>query len=205
MDKTQPPLTTPFVGRTAGRPNPAPCCDDPLDRARLARRGVRGAEADIAGAGTNRVHRLRRRRPLSFPPTASGCWASPWTPSMVIADTGLVVLTEHLGHGRILSSDGRDFRTYRWKPHQPCHNLLVSDPEALVSLGPLRAPAEPRNRFRHSLEVDFRLVPFTDRTFHDALQRLLRRARMDDGLQAAQGSDRTCQRFVPTRHSCSAF
>jgi predicted nucleic acid-binding protein len=49
---------------------------------------------------------------------------------MVIADAGMVILAEHLGHGRILSSDERDFRTYRWKRHPPFHNLLMSDPEA---------------------------------------------------------------------------
>jgi hypothetical protein len=49
---------------------------------------------------------------------------------MDLTDASLVILAEHLGHGRILSSDERDFRTYRWKRHQPFHNLLVSDPEA---------------------------------------------------------------------------
>lgn len=34
---------------------------------------------------------------------------------MDLADASLVVLAEHLGHGRILSVDRRDFNTYRWK------------------------------------------------------------------------------------------
>jgi predicted nucleic acid-binding protein len=44
---------------------------------------------------------------------------------MDLADASLVLLAEHLGHGRILSTDLRDFRTYRWKQHQPFQNLLL--------------------------------------------------------------------------------
>ena len=48
---------------------------------------------------------------------------------MDLADASLVLLAEHLGHGRILSTDARDFRTYRWKQHAPFENLLhLSDP-----------------------------------------------------------------------------
>lgn len=43
---------------------------------------------------------------------------------MDLADASLVVLAEHLGHGRILSTDQRDFRTYRWKQRRPFENLL---------------------------------------------------------------------------------
>lgn len=43
---------------------------------------------------------------------------------MDFADASLVMLAEHLGHGRILSSDRRDFQTYRWKNHHPLINLL---------------------------------------------------------------------------------
>ncbi len=43
---------------------------------------------------------------------------------MDLADASLVVLAEHLGHGRILSTDQRDFRTYRWKQRKPFENLL---------------------------------------------------------------------------------
>jgi hypothetical protein len=45
---------------------------------------------------------------------------------MDLADASLVILAEHLGHGRILSTDQRDFHTYRWKDRQPFENLLVS-------------------------------------------------------------------------------
>jgi hypothetical protein len=43
---------------------------------------------------------------------------------MDLTDASLVLLAEHLGHGRILSTDERDFRTYRWKRHRPFDNLL---------------------------------------------------------------------------------
>jgi len=46
---------------------------------------------------------------------------------MDLADGSLVILAEALGHGRILSTDQRDFRTYRWKNHQPFENLLLPD------------------------------------------------------------------------------
>lgn len=43
---------------------------------------------------------------------------------MDLADASLVLLAEELGHGRIISTDRRDFHTYRWKNHQPFTNLL---------------------------------------------------------------------------------
>lgn len=43
---------------------------------------------------------------------------------MDLADASLVILAEHLGHGRIFSTDQRDFRTYRWKEHKPFENLM---------------------------------------------------------------------------------
>jgi hypothetical protein len=45
---------------------------------------------------------------------------------MDVADASLVILAEHLGHGRILSVDQRDFNAYRWKNTQPFQNLLVN-------------------------------------------------------------------------------
>lgn len=44
---------------------------------------------------------------------------------MDLADASLVILAENLGHGRILSTDQRDFQTYRWKQHEPFENLLI--------------------------------------------------------------------------------
>ncbi len=44
---------------------------------------------------------------------------------MDFADASLVVLAEHLGHGRILSVDRRDFNTYRWKNTYPFQNLML--------------------------------------------------------------------------------
>ncbi len=43
---------------------------------------------------------------------------------MDFADASLVLLAEHLGHGRILTTDQRDFRTYRWKSRRPFESLL---------------------------------------------------------------------------------
>jgi uncharacterized protein len=46
---------------------------------------------------------------------------------MDLADASLVLLAEHLGHGRILTTDERDFGAYRWKNRKPFHNLMASD------------------------------------------------------------------------------
>jgi predicted nucleic acid-binding protein len=43
---------------------------------------------------------------------------------MDLADASLVLLAEELGSGRILSTDRRDFRAYRWKNRKPFKNLL---------------------------------------------------------------------------------
>jgi predicted nucleic acid-binding protein len=45
---------------------------------------------------------------------------------MDLADASLVILAEHLGSGRILSTDRRDFGAYRWKNHRPFKNLLLA-------------------------------------------------------------------------------
>ncbi|MGD1865284.1 MAG: type II toxin-antitoxin system VapC family toxin [Phormidesmis sp.] len=43
---------------------------------------------------------------------------------MDLADASLVLLAEHLGHGKILSADQRDFNTYRWNNREPFENLM---------------------------------------------------------------------------------
>lgn len=43
---------------------------------------------------------------------------------MDLADASLVILAEELRDGRILSTDQRDFRTYRWKNTYPFQNML---------------------------------------------------------------------------------
>jgi predicted nucleic acid-binding protein len=43
---------------------------------------------------------------------------------MDLADASLVILAEELGSGDILSTDQRDFGTYRFKNHSPFRNLL---------------------------------------------------------------------------------
>lgn len=45
---------------------------------------------------------------------------------MDLADASLVLVAEELGEGRIVSTDERDFHTYRWKNHQPFSNLLLT-------------------------------------------------------------------------------
>jgi uncharacterized protein len=44
---------------------------------------------------------------------------------MDLADATLVLLAQWLGHGRILSTDRRDFGLYRWKGRHPFENLLA--------------------------------------------------------------------------------
>jgi uncharacterized protein len=46
------------------------------------------------------------------------------TMPMDLADASLVLLAEALGHGRILTTDTRDFADYRIKNHHPFENLL---------------------------------------------------------------------------------
>ena len=43
---------------------------------------------------------------------------------MDLTDASLVVAATELGEGRILSTDQRDFETYRWKDTEPFQNLL---------------------------------------------------------------------------------
>ena len=44
---------------------------------------------------------------------------------MDLADASLVLLAESLEHGRILTTDERDFRAYRWKSRRPFQNMLA--------------------------------------------------------------------------------
>ena len=46
---------------------------------------------------------------------------------MDLADASLVLLAEHLGHGRILTTDQRDFGAYRWKSTRPFINVMVQE------------------------------------------------------------------------------
>lgn len=43
---------------------------------------------------------------------------------MDLADASLVILAEELNHGDIVSTDHRDFKTYRFKEHAPFQNQL---------------------------------------------------------------------------------
>ena len=44
-----------------------------------------------------------------------------------LADASLILLAEELNHGRILSTDQRDFNTYRWKQRYPFENILIQN------------------------------------------------------------------------------
>lgn len=44
---------------------------------------------------------------------------------MDLADASLVILANEMNSGDIVSTDQRDFKTYRWKNHAPFHNLLL--------------------------------------------------------------------------------
>ena len=44
---------------------------------------------------------------------------------MDLADASLVVLAEDINHGDIVSTDQRDFQSYRWKTKRPFRNLLL--------------------------------------------------------------------------------
>jgi predicted nucleic acid-binding protein len=46
---------------------------------------------------------------------------------MDLADASLVVAAERLETGRIVSTDLRDFDTYRWKNHHPFTKLLLEE------------------------------------------------------------------------------
>lgn len=45
---------------------------------------------------------------------------------MDLADASIVVLAEHIGHGRIFSVDQRDFNIYRWNDTCTFQNLLLA-------------------------------------------------------------------------------
>lgn len=44
-----------------------------------------------------------------------------------LADASLIILAEELGHGEIVSTDLRDFETYRWKNHKPFTNFFCNE------------------------------------------------------------------------------
>ena len=44
---------------------------------------------------------------------------------MDLADASLLLLAEHLNHGRILTTDKRDFGAYRWKARKPFVDLMA--------------------------------------------------------------------------------
>ena len=69
-----------------------------------------------------------RETPLSQAPRISSLMRQYADLPMDLADASLVILAEQLGHGRILSTDQRDFNTYRWKNREPFENLMFPIP-----------------------------------------------------------------------------
>lgn len=45
--------------------------------------------------------------------------------TMDLVDASLVLLAEHLGRGRILTTDQRDFDAYRWKNRHPFEDVMA--------------------------------------------------------------------------------
>ena len=91
----------------------------------LNRLGNRAQRAFIESfaAGAFEAHRLNRE---DAPRVASLMKQYADLP-MDLADASLVVVAEYLGHGRILSTDRRNFGTYRWKAREPFANLLFEE------------------------------------------------------------------------------
>jgi predicted nucleic acid-binding protein len=87
---------------------------------RLSPEPAQALMADVAD-GLLQVWDLPREQWARIPALMQQYAALP----MDLADASLLLLAEHLGHGRILSTDERDFNAYRWKRHRPFDNLLA--------------------------------------------------------------------------------
>ena len=88
----------------------------------VARLGLRAAETFLAGAAVGAFDVFSIA--LDQLPRVIALMRKYRNLPMDLADASLVILAEHLGSGRILSTDQRDFGAYRWKNHRPFQNLL---------------------------------------------------------------------------------
>jgi uncharacterized protein len=90
----------------------------------LRRLGTEPATVLMADIGAGLVEVWSPPSPLigEFAPLLCKYAALP----MDLADASLVLLAEHLGHGRILTTDERDFGAYRWKSRKPFKNVLAA-------------------------------------------------------------------------------
>jgi predicted nucleic acid-binding protein len=88
----------------------------------LARLGAHSQEALIASGakGAYQIFELEHRHLSRIEALMKQYRDLP----MDLADASLVIAAEELGSGRILSTDTRDFRAYRWKRRKPFENLL---------------------------------------------------------------------------------
>ena len=91
-----------------------------LMASRLGNRFAQALMADVAAGGIL-IWDIPRDQ-LAKVPTLMRKYASL---PMELADASLLLLAEHLGHGRILTTDPRDFSSYRWKSRKPFQNLLA--------------------------------------------------------------------------------
>jgi len=89
----------------------------------MTRLGVAFAEVLMkeVAEGSVQVWNPEREHLVQIPPLMRKYARLP----MDLADASLVLLAEHLGHGRILTTDQRDFGAYRWKSRKPFHNLMA--------------------------------------------------------------------------------
>ena len=91
-----------------------------LMTSRLGSRFAQALIADVAAGGIL-VWDIPRDQFVKIPTMMHKYASLP----MDLADASLLLLAEHLGHGKILTTDQRDFSTYRWKNRKPFHNLMA--------------------------------------------------------------------------------
>ncbi len=91
-----------------------------LMTSRLGSRFAQALIADVAAGGIL-VWDIPRDQLVKIPTMMHKYASLP----MDLADASLLLLAEHLGHGKILTTDQRDFSTYRWKNRKPFHNLMA--------------------------------------------------------------------------------
>jgi predicted nucleic acid-binding protein len=89
----------------------------------LAHRVHPGAATDLMHAGARGAYEIAQL-PADTPARAAALMRRYGKLPMDLADASLVILAETLGHGRILSTDRRDFDSYRWKNRKPFSNLM---------------------------------------------------------------------------------
>lgn len=88
-----------------------------------ARLGQKAATAFVAEVGEGSIHVWDI--PQTAAPRMARLMAQYGKLPMDLADASLLLLAEHLNHGRILTTDQRDFGAYRWKARKPFVDLMA--------------------------------------------------------------------------------